>query len=84
MKNHEIAQVIEILVPNAKFVLIGDSLDGLEWLDERPFPSESEFNATLKKLPALIKAEEQAKNATRQAILDRIGLTADELKLIIG
>lgn len=30
------------------------------------------------------KAEAEAKEAERQAILDRIGLTADEAKLIIG
>jgi hypothetical protein len=30
------------------------------------------------------QAEEEAKAAERQAILDRIGLTADELKTILG
>lgn len=30
------------------------------------------------------KAEIEAKEATRQAILDRLGLTADEAKLILG
>lgn len=30
------------------------------------------------------KAEAEAKAAQRQAILDRIGLTADELKTILG
>ena len=30
------------------------------------------------------KAEADAKEAAKQAILDRIGLTADELKTIIG
>jgi hypothetical protein len=33
---------------------------------------------------AIAKAEAEAKAAERQAILDRIGLTADELKTIIG
>jgi hypothetical protein len=31
-----------------------------------------------------IKAEAEAKEAQRQAILDRLGLTADEAKLILG
>ena len=30
------------------------------------------------------KAEAEAKEAARQAILDRLGLTADELKTILG
>jgi hypothetical protein len=33
---------------------------------------------------AAIKAEVEAKAAEKQAILDRIGLTADELKMILG
>jgi hypothetical protein len=31
-----------------------------------------------------IKAESEAKAAQRQAILDRLGLTADEAKLLLG
>jgi hypothetical protein len=30
------------------------------------------------------KAEAEAKQASRQAILDRLGLTADEAKLLLG
>ena len=30
------------------------------------------------------KAEAEAKNAARQAILERLGLTSDELKTILG
>jgi hypothetical protein len=30
------------------------------------------------------KAEAEAKSATKQAILDRLGLTADEAKLLLG
>jgi hypothetical protein len=33
---------------------------------------------------ATAKAEAEAKEAQRQAILDRLGLTADEAKLLLG
>jgi len=33
---------------------------------------------------AAVKTEAEAKEATRQAILDRLGLTADEAKLLLG
>jgi hypothetical protein len=33
---------------------------------------------------AIAKAEAEAKETARQAILDRLGLTADEAKLILG
>jgi hypothetical protein len=35
-------------------------------------------------IEATREAEVQAKEAARQAILDRLGLTADEAKLILG
>lgn len=31
-----------------------------------------------------VKAAEEAKTATRQAILDRLGITEDEAKLLLG
>jgi len=40
--------------------------------------------ANIKAAEALIKAEQEAKDAARQAILDRLGLTADEAKLLLG
>jgi hypothetical protein len=40
--------------------------------------------AEFTKAQALIKAEADAKEAAKQVILDRIGLTADELKTILG
>jgi hypothetical protein len=33
---------------------------------------------------AIVKAEAEAKETAKSAILDRIGLTADELKTILG
>lgn len=35
-------------------------------------------------IQAAKEAEAEAKEATRQAILDRLGLTADEAKLLLG
>jgi tRNA(Ile2) C34 agmatinyltransferase TiaS len=35
-------------------------------------------------IDATLQAEAEAKAAERQAILDRLGLTADEAKLILG
>ena len=40
--------------------------------------------AQLVKEKALFKSEQDAQLAAKQAILDRIGLTADELKTILG
>ena len=46
----------------------------------------TEFNAYKKRqeLVAEQQSEIEAKEAARQAILDRLGLTADEAKLLLG
>jgi hypothetical protein len=36
---------IQYLVPDAEFVLIGNTYEGLEWLDERPKPTLEEIQA---------------------------------------
>jgi len=36
------------------------------------------------KQAAIAKAETDAKNAEKQALLDRLGITADEAKLLLG
>jgi hypothetical protein len=52
---------------------------------ETPFTKEeiAEVKAAEKRLEKE-KAENEAKEAARQTILDRIGLTADEAKLLLG
>jgi hypothetical protein len=53
------------LVPNAKFVLTGKTYDGLEWLDERPKPTEEEINAEIVRLQDDYAAKEyQRKRAS--------------------
>jgi len=46
--------------------------------------AEKKQRETFEKELAAKKAEAEAKEAQRQAILDRLGLTADEAKLLLG
>jgi len=45
---------------------------------------EKKDHAEFAKIRAAEKAEAETKELARQAILDRLGLTADEAKLILG
>ena len=56
---------------------------GKEVLREATKAEKDEVKARLEKL-AEIEAEAEAKEAQRQAILDRLGLTTDEAKLLLG
>ena len=84
MEHLEIVKALDNLLPEARFVLSGNTVDGIEWLDERPLPSETEIKNAIKVVKANEIAQAKAKAQAKAAILDRLGLTADELKTILG
>lgn len=49
-----IDKALESLCPNAEWVLNGDTLDGLEWLDERPKPTDQEIEAEINRLKPIM------------------------------
>ncbi len=60
-------------------------LTGEETITERDETiAEKKAREKLEKEIAAEKAEAEAKETQRQAILDRLGLTADEAKLLLG
>jgi len=46
--------------------------------------AEKKARETKEKEIAALQAEAEAKETARQAVLDRLGLTADEAKLLLG
>lgn len=62
-----------------------DALTGVETVIERDeTAAETKERIALEKKIALIEAENQSKAIQRQAIADRLGLTADELAILLG
>jgi hypothetical protein len=85
----DIALAIESLLPAAQyFGSVTDNLkhcfDDLDWQDSRAKPTWKQLQDAWVVLEPKLIAEAEAKIAAKQAILDRIGLTADELKTILG
>ncbi len=55
-----------------------------EVIDREMTAAEFKQYEAQQKVQAIAKAEVEAKETAKAAILDRIGLTADELKTILG
>lgn len=67
--------------------LTGDSYDGLQWHDEFAKPTQAELDALWESTQAAVVAKEQAaKDAKASALakLSALGLTADEVKALLG
>lgn len=78
----EKTEAILFIRPNAEFVLRGDSL---EWLDkEQPEPTEDEIDAALKAYAKNKKEELKEKAAKRAALLEKLGISEDEAKILLG
>jgi acyl-CoA reductase-like NAD-dependent aldehyde dehydrogenase len=84
MQNYLI-NAIQMLRPNSEFSFTNDDYSTIKWdvLDGEA-PTQAEIDAAIKLIKKEEKLAAETKAAQRQAILDRIGLTADELQIILG
>ena len=69
---------------NHTWSIDGNSYAGLEWLSNTTKPSEEELLSHWDSVLAEVEAEAQAKAAEKQALLNRLGITAEEAKLLLS
>lgn len=70
--------------PNTEWTLNGDEYSGLTWLSDTPKPTQEELDALWEPTLAMIEQEKADKTAARQALLDRLGITEDEARMLLG
>lgn len=81
MNHKDIINALSIIRPNAEFVLRGGEI---EWFDESEKPTIQEIEQGFEMyLIAKTEAESEAQ-AKRQALLDRLGITEEEARLLLG
>ena len=75
--------VLAFLCPESGWTITGDDFDSIVWESGAPEITESEFLAGFD-LVDNYKAEKALENAAaKQAILNRLGLTAEEAALLL-
>jgi hypothetical protein len=80
-----LAKAILNLKPNAEFSITNNDYSTVQWdVLEGKAPTQKQIDDAIEKIKADELIEAETKAASKQAILDRIGLTADELKTILG
>ena len=78
------AAVLTANYPGAQWTLNGDTYDGLTWLEDTPKPTQEELDSLWESTLELMAQEKADKEAARQALLDRLGITADEARLLLS
>lgn len=84
MTSEQISKAIFYLVPNAEFAFTEADLTTLEWhMKDVPQPTIEEITAAIPKAEAAEKTQLKEQEKSKQAILDRLGLTTDEVALLL-
>jgi hypothetical protein len=85
MTNQEITDAIFYLVPSAEFSFTEIDLDSLQWhTKDVDKPSQEAILAAIPVAKAQIEADKENVQSKKQALLDRLGITADEAALLLG
>jgi hypothetical protein len=77
------ADVLTMLIPQGGWLIRGDDYEGIEWLECDPI-TKAKFTAGFAQYDAW-KAEQDSKAAAdKAALLAKLGITADEAKLLLS
>jgi hypothetical protein len=85
MESTIIVKAIKELSPDAEFAFSGDDLSTLEWHNPKAKrPTDAEILARCEVVIANLELEATTKAADKAALLERLGITADEAKLLLA
>lgn len=81
----ELAKAIKFLKPTAEFSFTNNDYSTIKWdVLEGEAPTEEELKEAKKQVKIKEAAEVKAREAARKALLERLGITADEVSILLG
>jgi phage gp29-like protein len=82
MEHNDKVLAIKFIRPNAQFVLNGDDLTWLDENQDEPTPAEIESGWVA--YQAKSESDKVARATQKAALLDRLGITEEEAKLLLA
>jgi hypothetical protein len=79
----ESIDVVRMLRPDGGWIVRGNDYEGIEFIECQSF-TKKEWTDGFAQCDSWKAEQDAAKEAQRQVILDRLGLTADEAQLLLG
>jgi hypothetical protein len=80
----DIAQILGRKFSNNEWTLNGDDYAGLVWLSDNAKPTEKQLQDLWPTVKQELLDEETNKLTAKTALLERLGITEDEAKLLLG
>jgi hypothetical protein len=75
--------VLSMLCPNSEWVIRGGDFDSIEWIKGEKI-TKAEYEAGFAQYDAWKAEQEATKAADKAALLERLGITAEEATLLLG
>jgi hypothetical protein len=76
-------EVLQHLLPAGGWVISGDTYEGIQFLESETI-TKSQFQAGFAQVEALKTQQAENKSAAKIALLDKLGITEDEAKLLLS
>jgi hypothetical protein len=76
------AEVLSMLCPNTEWVISGDDFDSIQWIKGEPI-TKAQFTAGLAQYDAWKTEQNTKAEADKAALLAKLGISADEAKLLL-
>ena len=76
-------EVLSMLIPNGGWAQSGETYEGIEFLECEPI-TKAEYEAGFAQYDAWKAEQDAAKAEAKAALLNRLGITADEAKLLLS
>jgi hypothetical protein len=77
------AKCLVYLNPSAEWSLNENDYASLQWLSDEPQPTEEQIIAAWPAAQAAYLSKVKAREDAKTAILDKLGLSADDIKLLL-
>ena len=77
------AEVLSMLIPTGGWVITGNEFEGIEFIECEPV-TKKQFADGFAKFDAFKAQQEAQKSSNRTALLERLGITADEAALLLS
>ena len=77
-------QVLKMLCPSVEYTITGDDWDSIVWIDGQAPITKKQFLDGFAQYDAWQAEQDAAKAEAKSDLLDRLGITADEAKLLLS
>jgi hypothetical protein len=76
-------QVLGMLIPDGGYVQSGEDFEGVQFIDCKAI-TKKQFLDGFEQFDAWKEEQDAKKAASKQAVLDKLGVTAEEAALLLG